>query len=89
MRVWRICRKPYRDTPFLYRHLCSARSAWSACLCRSAGSSWLTSGRTTALNVLSAIITVERNFLLNPRHPEAQRIRISSDEAFTFDTRLL
>jgi hypothetical protein len=41
------------------------------------------------LNVLSAIITVERNFLLNPRHPEAQRIRISSDEAFTFDTRLL
>jgi RES domain-containing protein len=41
------------------------------------------------LNVPSTIITVERNFLLNPRHAEAQRIRISSDEAFTFDTRLL
>jgi len=41
------------------------------------------------LNVPSAIITVERNVLLNPRHPEAQRIRIISDEAFTLDTRLL
>jgi RES domain-containing protein len=55
----------------------------------SLGSSWLTSRRTAALNVPSAIITVERNFLLNPRHPEAQRIRIISDDAFTFDTRLL
>jgi RES domain-containing protein len=52
------------------------------------GSSWLTSGRTAALNVPSAVITVERNFLLNPRHPELQRIGISSDEAFSFDTRL-
>jgi RES domain-containing protein len=53
------------------------------------GSSWLTSGRTAALNVPSAFITVERNFLLNPRHPEVQRVRILSDEAFSFDTRLL
>lgn len=53
------------------------------------GSSWLTSGRTAALNVPSAVITVERNFLLNPRHPEVQRVRILSDEAFSFDTRLL
>lgn len=53
------------------------------------GSSWLTSGRTAALNVPSAVITVERNYLLNPRHPELQRVRILSDEAFSFDTRLL
>jgi RES domain-containing protein len=53
------------------------------------GSSWLTSGRTAALNVPSAVITVERNVLLNPRHPEVQRISIISDEAFSFDTRLL
>jgi hypothetical protein len=31
----------------------------------------------------------KRNFLLNPRHPEVQRIRILSDEALSFDTRLL
>jgi RES domain-containing protein len=53
------------------------------------GSSWLMSGRTAALNVPSAVITIERNFLLNPRHPEVQRVRILSDEAFSFDTRLL
>ena len=53
------------------------------------GSSWLTSGRTAALNVPSAVIKVERNFLLNPRHPEVQRVCILSDEAFSFDTRLL
>ncbi len=56
---------------------------------QSLGSSWLTSGRTAAVNVPSAIITVERNVLLNPRHPEAQRIRNTSDAAFTFDPRLL
>ena len=53
------------------------------------GSSWLTSGRTAALNVPSAVIKVERNILLNPRHPEVQRVRILGDEAFSFDTRLL
>jgi RES domain-containing protein len=53
------------------------------------GSSWLTSGRTAALNVPSAVVTIERNFLLNPRHPEVQRVRILSNDAFSYDTRLL
>jgi RES domain-containing protein len=56
---------------------------------KSLGSSWLTSGRTAALNVPSAVINVERNVLLKPRHPEMQRVRILSEEAFSFDTRLL
>jgi RES domain-containing protein len=53
------------------------------------GSSWLTSGRTAALNVPSTVIKVERNILLNPRHPEVQRVHILSDDAFSYDTRLL
>jgi RES domain-containing protein len=53
------------------------------------GSSWLSSGRTAALNMPSAVINVERNVLLNPQHPEMQRVRILSDEAFSFDARLL
>jgi RES domain-containing protein len=53
------------------------------------GVTWLTSGGSAVLSVPSAVITVERNFLLNSRHPEAQRIRIISEETFTFDTRLL
>lgn len=53
------------------------------------GSTWLKSGRSAALNVPSAVITVERNVLLNPRHPDAQRIRITSDVAFSFAPRLI
>lgn len=53
------------------------------------GMSWLTGGHCAALNVPSAVIPVERNFLLNPRHLEAQRVRLISDESFSFDTRLL
>ena len=53
------------------------------------GTSWLRGGRSAALNVPSAVIPVERNILLNPRHPEAQRVRQVSEESFSFDTRLL
>jgi len=34
------------------------------------GSSWLTSGRIAAVIVPSAVLNIERNVLLNPRHPE-------------------
>jgi RES domain-containing protein len=53
------------------------------------GSSWLSSLRTVALIVPSAVIPIERNVLLNPRHAEAHRARITDDQPFTFDTRLL
>jgi hypothetical protein len=53
------------------------------------GASWLKSTRTAALIVPSAVIHVESNILLNPRHPEAQQIRRIRDEAFSFDPRLL
>lgn len=53
------------------------------------GTMWLVSGRSAALMVPSAIITVERNILLNPRHPELGRVRVVGDEPFSFDTRLL
>lgn len=53
------------------------------------GTAWLTSGRSAALIVPSAIITVERNVLLNPRHPDMRRVHIIGDDPFSFDTRLL
>ena len=31
---------------------------------------------------------MQSNVLLNPRHPEMARVRISSNEAFSFDSRL-
>lgn len=53
------------------------------------GTSWLTSGRSAALIVPSAVITVEQNVLLNPRHPDVRRVRVVGNDAFSFDTRLL
>ena len=53
------------------------------------GTSWLLSVRSAALVVPSAVITIERNTLLNPRHPELRRVRITEDIPFSFDTRLL
>jgi len=35
------------------------------------------------------LIRVERTILINPRHPEAARLRLISDEPFAFDSRLL
>ncbi|MCP9931475.1 RES family NAD+ phosphorylase [Cyanobium sp. AMD-g] len=56
---------------------------------QSIGTSWLSSCRTAGLIVPSAVIPLEQNILLNPQHPEAQRLRIISDEDFYFDSRLL
>jgi RES domain-containing protein len=41
------------------------------------------------LIVPSAIIRVEANILLSPRHREAQKIRQIRDEDLSFDPRLL
>jgi RES domain-containing protein len=39
--------------------------------------------------VPSAVIPNEPNYLLNPTHPEFQRIKIGSPQPFAFDPRLL
>lgn len=53
------------------------------------GTEWLTSLRSAVLVVPSAVIPIERNVLLNPRHRDAAQARIVGNESFTFDTRLL
>lgn len=52
------------------------------------GSQWLDSVRSLALIVPSAVMPLERNVLLNPRHREMGRVRILRDVAFAFDTRV-
>ena len=53
------------------------------------GTDWLMSRRSVALSVPSAVIPIERNLLLNPRHPGIERVRVVDDTPFTFDPRLL
>ena len=56
---------------------------------RTLGDEWLQSRATALLRVPSAIIPETFNLLLNPRHPDASRIRIISHRDYPWDQRLL
>ena len=53
------------------------------------GDEWIRAGKSVALAVPSVLSTSERNFLLNPRHPDFKRIKISQPVQYRFDSRLL
>jgi len=52
------------------------------------GDQWLLARQTAVLKVPSAIIGLEYNYLLNPAHPDFDKIKISSVQPFSFDERL-
>lgn len=53
-----------------------------------AGGEWAASRRTPLLRVPSALVPQEANYLVNPAHPDATRIRVSSPEPLEWDARL-
>lgn len=57
--------------------------------CQLIGDTWLKENTTAVLRVPSAIIPEEFNYLINPRHPDFNRIKVHSTEPFGFDERLL
>ena len=52
------------------------------------GDDWLKQGSTSVLQVPSAVIPDEFNFLLNPQHDEARSIQVTSSRDFSYDPRL-
>lgn len=52
------------------------------------GAEWITSGRSLILAVPSVIVPGERNFLINPRHPDFPKLKIDPPTDFAFDQRL-
>ena len=52
------------------------------------GDAWIRSGASAVLRVPSVLIPQEHNYLLNPRHAEFNRVRVSGPEKFAFDARL-
>jgi RES domain-containing protein len=52
------------------------------------GTDWAKQARTPVLRVPSAVTRGEFNYLLNPRHPEFDRLRIGKPLPFSFDRAL-
>ena len=55
---------------------------------RSIGDNWVLSGGSAILQVPSALVPAENNFLLNPAHQDFARLRFGKALAFRFDPRL-
>jgi RES domain-containing protein len=52
------------------------------------GTLWADSKATVVLSVPSAVVPSERNYILNPRHPDFGAIRFGKPEPIDFDPRL-
>jgi RES domain-containing protein len=52
------------------------------------GTRWAQRGESAVLSVPSALIPRERNYLLNPAHPQFRKIVAGKPERFAFDTRM-
>ena len=52
------------------------------------GSTWVRRRRSAVLQVPSAIVPSEKNYLLNPHHPDFRRIRLGRPLPFVFDPRM-
>jgi RES domain-containing protein len=55
---------------------------------RTFGDDWAADGQYPVLSVPSAVMPGERNYLINPAHPEFAAMKKSSPEPFIFDRRL-
>lgn len=55
---------------------------------RTIGSDWAASKTSAVLSVPSAVIPQERNFLLNPEHPDFSKLKEHPPERFRYDSRM-
>ncbi len=52
------------------------------------GSSWARGKRSLLLEVPSAVVPQEKNYLVNPQHPDFAKLQIGEPRKFVFDPRL-
>lgn len=52
------------------------------------GDQWVAEGRSAVLQVPSAVVPTEKNFLINPTHADFTRVTIGLPRPFEFDPRL-
>jgi RES domain-containing protein len=64
------------------------RTAPPSIALRSLGDEWAANQTSVALRVPSVLVPSENNFLLNPAHPDINKLSIGEPVAFAFDERL-
>ena len=96
----RILREAYRVIPVQFPEELALRvedkfglpKDWleqpAAASTRRLGDEWFARRLSCVLSVPSAVLTRERNFLLNPLHPDFKLVKIGQPERFGFDARL-
>jgi RES domain-containing protein len=52
------------------------------------GNAWLDQNSTCVMRVPSALVPSESNFVINPVHPDARKLRVVRKAPFRFDPRL-
>ena len=55
---------------------------------RTIGRDWIEAGESVLLGVPSAIVPLEYNFVINPRHPDFSRLKVGAPDPFEIDRRL-
>jgi len=53
------------------------------------GDTWFHQGRSAVLSVPSAVVPLERNYLINPVHRDFRKIKLSGPVDFEFEPRLM
>ena len=53
------------------------------------GDFWVDSQESVILEVTSTIVPTEKNYLINPAHPDFRKLKIGSPTKFEFDPRLI
>ena len=53
------------------------------------GDEWVSRRGSAVLEVPSAVIEADSNYLLNPHHPDFKAVRVMDPQGFEFDLRLL
>ena len=54
---------------------------------REIGTAWFNSGESAVLAVPSVIVPIETNYLINPLHPDFEKLQIGGSEEFQYDSR--
>lgn len=55
---------------------------------RQIGNKWIAARASLALSVPARTVPFDRNILINPRHPDMQRVKVVVSAPFAFDSRL-